>query len=66
MADTSNAPMTRTEKRQARRLRRFENPWLNPKLIWGVGLLLGIVLLGLIGRMLWNLDLVFTGPDLLP
>ena len=66
MADTSNAPMTRAEKRQARRLRRFENPWLNPKLIWGVGLLLGIVLLGLIGRMLWNLDLVFTGPDLLP
>ena len=66
MADTSNAPLSRAEKRQARRLRRFENPWLNPKLIWGVALLLGIVLLGLIGRMLWNLDLVFTGPDLLP
>ena len=33
-----------------------------PKLIWGAGAAdLGIVLLGLIGRMLWNLDLVFTG-----
>ncbi len=62
---TNSAPQTRAEKRQARRLRRFENPWMNPKLIWGVGLLLGIVALGILGRMLWNLDLVFTGSSTL-
>ncbi|MEM9523402.1 MAG: ABC transporter permease [Pseudomonadota bacterium] len=53
--------MTREDRRRARRMRRFDNPWLNPKLLWGVGLLLGIVALGLIGRMAWDLDLVFTG-----
>ncbi|WP_298437473.1 ABC transporter permease [uncultured Jannaschia sp.] len=57
----SHLPLTRAEKRQARRIRRFDNPWLNPKLIWGAALLLGIVALGLIGRLLWDLDLVFTG-----
>lgn len=53
--------MTREDRRRARRMRRFDNPWLNPKLLWGAGLLLGIVALGLIGRMLWDLELVFTG-----
>ena len=53
--------MTRAERRQARRIRRFENPWLNPKLIWGAGLLLAIIAVGIIGRFVWNLDLVFTG-----
>jgi len=53
--------MTRAERRQARRIRRFDNPWINPKLIWGVGLLLAIIAIGIIGRFVWNLDLVFTG-----
>ena len=53
--------MTRAERRQARRLKRFENPWLNPKLIWGLALLVGIVALGIIGRLTWDLELVFTG-----
>jgi len=57
----SSANLSRTEKRQARRIRRFDNPWLNPKLMWGAGLLLGILALGIIGRIAWNLDLVFTG-----
>ncbi|MEJ6397321.1 ABC transporter permease [Yoonia sp. 208BN28-4] len=61
MTSQDNVPMTRAEKRQARRIRRFDNPWLNPKLMWGAGLLLAIILIGLIGRLLWNLDLVFTG-----
>lgn len=52
---------TRAERQQARRIRRFDNPWANPKLTWGAGLLLGIVALGLIGGLVWNLDLVFTG-----
>ena len=47
--------------RQIRRMKRFDNPWRNPKLIWGAGLLLGIIALGILGRFLWNLDLVFTG-----
>ncbi|MDJ1017499.1 MAG: ABC transporter permease [Paracoccaceae bacterium] len=53
--------MTRAERRLQKRMKRFDNPWMNPKLIWGVCLLLGIVGLGLLGRLLWNLDLVFTG-----
>ncbi len=52
---------TREERRRARRLRRFDNPWINPKLLWGLGILLGIILLGLIGRVLWDPELVFTG-----
>ncbi|GFE64964.1 ABC transporter permease [Litoreibacter roseus] len=48
-------------RKRAKRMKRFDNPWLNPKLIWGAGLLLAIVALGLIGRMLWNLELVYTG-----
>ena len=62
MADnTSTAPMTRAERRLQKRMKRFDNPWMNPKLMWGAGILLGIIVLGLLGRMLWNLDLVFTG-----
>ncbi|MCH2077255.1 MAG: ABC transporter permease [Rhodobacteraceae bacterium] len=53
--------MTRAERKQARRLRRFDNPWLNPKLLWGAGLLLSIVFLGIVGRLLWDPELVFTG-----
>ncbi|GAB5446304.1 ABC transporter permease [Gymnodinialimonas sp.] len=48
-------------RRQKRRMRRFDNPWLNPKLIWGAGLLLGIIALGILGRFFWDTDLVFTG-----
>ncbi|MBV6656195.1 MAG: ABC transporter permease [Devosiaceae bacterium] len=40
---------------------RFDNPWLNPKLLWGVGILLFIILMGMIGQFLWNTELVFTG-----
>jgi len=46
---------------QRKRMRRFDKPWLNPKLIWGAGLLLGIVALGILGRLFWETDLVFTG-----
>ncbi len=53
--------MTRAERRQARRIRRFDNPWINPKLMWGIGLLIAIIAIGIIGRFVWNLDLVFTG-----
>jgi peptide/nickel transport system permease protein len=59
------APTTWEERRTARRARRFENPWLNSKLFWGAGLLLGIVALGLLGRVFWDPDLVFTGSGML-
>ena len=65
MTSQDNMPMTRAEKRQLKRMKRFDNPWMNPKLIWGAGLLLGIVALGLIGRLLWDPDLVFTGSSML-
>lgn len=56
MADTSQ--LTRA---QIRRMKRFDNPWRNPKLTWGACLLLGIVAIGILGRLFWNMDLVFTG-----
>lgn len=61
MADTS---LARTERRQAKRLKRFDNPWLNPKLLWGAALLFGIISLGLLGRVLWDPELVFVGSGL--
>lgn len=62
----SNArTLTDATARQRRRMKRFDNPWLAPKLLCGISLLLGIVLLGALGRLFWNLDLVFTGSALL-
>lgn len=60
MSETAT-PMTREERRLQRKMRRFENPWINPKLLWGAGILLGIVALGIIGRIIWDPDLVFVG-----
>ena len=48
-------------RRRAKQMKRFENPWMNPKLLWGAGILLGIIALGIIGRIVWDLDGVFTG-----
>ncbi|ABD54972.1 ABC transporter permease [Jannaschia sp. CCS1] len=52
---------TNLTRRQKRRMKRFDNPWRNPKLIWGAALLLGVVALGILGRLFWDTDLVFTG-----
>ncbi len=48
-------------RRRAKRLKRFDSPWMNPKLLTGAGIIIGILLFGLIGRLLWNSDLVFIG-----
>jgi peptide/nickel transport system permease protein len=56
---------TRAERRLAKRLKNFDNPWHNPKLFWGIGILLGIVLVGILGRFLWDMELVFTGSGML-
>lgn len=72
MADTTNTPnVTATTDSEAAgvvdtstaggRFNRFDNPWLNPKLIWGVSILLFIIVMGMIGQFIWNTDLVFTG-----
>jgi peptide/nickel transport system permease protein len=61
MTSTDQQPQTRADRATAKRMRRFDNPWLNPKLIWGASLLLFIIALGILGRFVWNLDLVFTG-----
>lgn len=54
-----------TGPKVAGRFNRFDNPWLNPQLITGLGIILLILLMGFLGRFLWNLDLVFTGSGLL-
>ena len=57
----TGVPGSRAGQVEAWRMRRFESPWINPKLFWGAGLLLAIVALGIIGRLFWNLDLAYTG-----
>ena len=52
---------TAAERRRAARARRFDNPWLGRKLLWGAGILLAIAALGIVGRAVWNPELVFTG-----
>ncbi len=60
-AQTAQADMSGVTEKQMRRMRRFDNPWRNPKLMWGVGILLGIVAMGILGRIFWDPDLVFVG-----
>ena len=61
MTDATQKPATTSEPIKGSRFNRFDNPWLDPKLLWGIGILLSIILLGILGRILWNMDLVFTG-----
>ncbi|MEM1079081.1 MAG: ABC transporter permease [Pseudomonadota bacterium] len=62
MTDTTDNPQTgEANAAPVSRFNRFDNPWFNPKLLWGAGILLVIILGGIIGRMVWDTDLVFTG-----
>ncbi len=61
MADQTVTQSEEVTAKQIRRMKRFDNPWRNPKLIWGAGILLGIVAIGILGRIFWDPDLVFTG-----
>jgi len=47
--------------RRMGRFNRWDTPWLNPKLLAGVALLLVILLSGLLGRFFWDTDLAFSG-----
>ncbi|MEZ4631368.1 MAG: ABC transporter permease [Deinococcales bacterium] len=53
---TSVAPL-----KQASRFNRFDNPWLNPKLLIGVFLIFLILGGAFIGRFLWDTDLALVG-----
>ena len=44
-----------------KRLNKWDTPWLNWKLILGISIVFLIILLGIIGRLLWNTDLVYVG-----
>ncbi len=59
--NTVTAAEAKAARRRARRLKRFDSPWMNPKLLTGAGIIVGILLFGLFGRLLWDPDLVFIG-----
>ena len=44
----------RIPEKVARRLNRWDSPWLNPKLIAGFILVMSVVLLGVIGPLFWD------------
>jgi peptide/nickel transport system permease protein len=44
----------RIPEKVARRLNRWDSPWLNPKLIVGFALVMFVVLLGVIGPLFWD------------
>jgi len=60
-ADAASAAEAKAARRRARRLRRFDSPWMNPKLLTGLGIIAAILLFGLIGRIVWNPELVYIG-----
>jgi len=43
------------------RFNRWDTPWINPKLISGLAILLAILLMGLLGRVFWDTELAYTG-----
>lgn len=62
MTDATVNPQTADANSKAvGRFSRLNNPWMNPKLLWGAGIFIVILLGGWIGQMAWNPELVFTG-----
>ncbi len=49
-----------TAKRMGR-FNRWDTPWVNPKLLSGGAIILIILLIGVLGRVLWNTNLAYTG-----
>ena len=43
------------------RFNKWDTPWLNGKLLTGAGIILAILVMGLIGRLVWDTELAFTG-----
>ncbi len=58
-AQTVGATVVRLRKR-VRRINRFDSPWLNARLVTGSIMVGFIILLGLLGPLFWNTNLVYT------
>jgi len=63
---TANAVNRPTRRKTS--LNRWDSPWLNPKFITGLAMVLSVVLMGIIGPFFWdtNLARVATSPQNLP
>ena len=46
-------------KAKARRLNRFDSPWLNAKFIVGTIMVVSIALMGLVGQLFWSVELSY-------
>jgi peptide/nickel transport system permease protein len=55
-------PSTTAQPAQRRmgRFNRWDTPWLNGKLLIGAGIIATILLVGLLGRFFWDVNLAFT------
>lgn len=63
------APASEPLKRTMGRFNQWDTPWVNPKLLSGLFIIGLIVMLGIIGRIVWDEDLALTAsspPDLPP
>lgn len=56
---TQSAPAGgQAQPRKNTRINRWDSPWLNPKFLIGLGMVLSVMLMGSIGRILWQEKLV--------
>ncbi len=46
-------------KAKAKRINRFDSPWLNAKFIAGTIMVVSIVLMGLVGQLFWRVELSY-------
>ncbi len=58
-ADTVSVSGPNQGKAKARRINRFDSPWLNPKFIIGLCMVLFVALGGLIGQLFWPMNLSY-------
>ena len=54
MAVTSAETLATAAPRKVSRLNRFDSPWLNPKFLIGLGMVLVIVLMTAVGPLIWE------------
>ncbi len=59
--DVSSTTRAAPAAKRMGRFNRWDTPWLNPKLLAGVGIIAAILLLGVLGHFFWNTDLAYTG-----
>jgi peptide/nickel transport system permease protein len=60
MTDTAFVTPLATSKKK-KRFNRFDSPWLNPHLIIGATIIIGILLFGLLGPLFWDMNKVYVG-----